>query len=1012
MWLLAAVWSLLLGASLVWNIVETQSRTRVLAEHEARDALNKDMVFRHWGTRHGGVYVPVDERTPPNPYLANVPERDIETPSGRQLTLMNPAYMMRQMLAEYEEQYGVKGRITSLTPLNPINLPDDWERKALPSIQRGEPEFKAYTQIDGEPYLRVMVPMITTPGCLTCHAQDGYALGKISGGVSLGVPLAPYLAAEHRSVRNLSISHGAIWLVGLFGIGSLARRDRQRRDMEHAYLQRVSESEGRLAEAQRVAHLGNWNLNLVTDELYWSDEIFRIFEIDPARFGASYEAFLDAVHPEDRDRVDRAYSESVENHIPYDIEHRLRLPDGTIKWVQELGETCYDDQGRPLGTVGTVQDITARHRMEEELRESEAKYRRVIDSAGQGFWLIDPQRRTVEVNAALRDLLGYGEAEMHGRTPMEFTDEAGRGVFEQQTSQIDASPHRAYGIGLRHRDGHMIPTWFSATTLRDRHGEVAGAFAFVTDLTESKRHERELIEARRTAESASQAKSEFLANMSHEIRTPMNGVVGMTGLLLDTPLSSEQREYAETVRSCGQALLTLINDILDFSKIEAGRLEIETLDFDPRTNLDEVVALMAVKARDKSLALRSEVAPAVPDWLRGDPGRLRQCLLNLLGNAIKFTAEGAIEVRVDLAETLPHGRLRLRYSVRDTGIGIPADKQQILFKRFQQVDASTTRKYGGTGLGLAITRRLVELMGGAIGVQSEQRRGSEFWFTAVAGLGEAVVESMPRPMAPRMEPERRRARGRILLAEDNPTNQKVAAAMLGKLGYQVELAENGREAVEMLAGHSYDLVLMDCHMPDMDGYEAIRIIRRPDSPVRNHAIPVIAMTANVTEGDREKCLDAGMDDYLSKPVEPHALAEKLGKWLRSDASAADLGSTPGKGAADVPPVFDEPQLRARLADDDRLMRGVIDTFLAEMAEQIANLRRRIDSADAESAGVQSHQIKGSSANVGGMAMSAVARGMEAAGQAGDLDGLAARLPELERQFELLRERMRGVIAET
>ena len=962
-WLLVVVWSLLVGPSLIWNVAHQRQQTRILAEQTARDSYNKDIVFRNWGTRHGGVYVPADARTPPSPYLSHIAERDIVTPSGRKLTLMNPAYMLRQMTEEYGKQYGVKGRITSLNPLNPINAPGAWERQALKSVESGEREVLGWSDIDGEPYLRAMFPMVTKPGCLKCHAVQGYQVGDVRGGIGVSVPLAGYLQSEREATSSLLISHGGIWLVGLLGIGALARRDRQRRDMEDAYLARVSESEARLAEAQRIARLGNWNLNLVTGELHWSDEVFRIFGLDPEAFPASYQAFLESVHPEDRDSVDRAYSESVKNRVPYDIAHRVLVPDGTLKWVQERGETYCDPHGAPLRSVGTVQDITSRRqdrealrahkerlelvikatgvglwdwnvqtgettfnerwaeivgyglnelaplsietwqrlahpddlkrsdellqrhfagevetyacearmrhkdghwvwvldtgrviewgpdrkprrmagthvditervRMDEELRDNAAKYRNVIDNARQGFWLIDTERRTLEVNEALCELLGYGEGEMRGHSPMEFTDEAGRAIFQEQTTRIDSSEHRSYEIGLRHRDGRMIPTAFSATTLRDRHGELIGAFAFVTDLTETKRHERELIEARESAEAANRAKSEFLANMSHEIRTPLNGVIGMARLLTDTPLNDEQRDYAQTVRSSGEALLGLINDILDFSKIEAGRLELEIRDFDLRASLGEIAALMSVRAREKDLGFLCHVETDVPDRLCGDPGRLRQCLLNLLGNAIKFTAEGRVELGVELVESLPDGDLRLRFTVRDSGIGIPADKQPMLFERFQQVDASTTRKYGGSGLGLAITRRLVGLMDGEIGVRSEPNAGSEFWFTVRLVPGKSPAESIEvgrRGVVREHLPERREGRGRILLAEDNLTNQKVAAILLGKLGYQVGLAENGRAAIEALRERSYDLVLMDCQMPEMDGYAATRAIRDPAS---------------------------------------------------------------------------------------------------------------------------------------------------------------------------------------
>lgn len=556
-----------------------------------------------------------------------------------------------------------------------------------------------------------------------------------------------------------------------------------------------------------------------------------------------------------------------------DVETQVYKKDGQLLDISMSAASLQNALGKPMGTVIIMLDVTRQKMAERKIRESENKIRIILDNSAAAITLTDEQERIVSWNKYTEHLLGKTKDDLYLKPvstlyPAEEWEE-----IRKANIRSEGSRHHLETRVLK-KDGGIIDVDLSVNVLKDAYNQIIGSVGILQDITEQKRVQKELLKAKILAEEANSAKSLFLANMSHEVRTPMNTIIGMIDLTLDTELNEEQRDNLTTVKNAADILLSLLNDILDLSRVEAGKIQLENIELNIRNIIKSVCKGLSVLARKKNIELFWDVDTAVPDILIGDPVRIRQVLVNLINNAIKFTFRGKITTLVKV-QALTEDDCELLFSVTDEGIGIPKDKQKTIFEVFTQADASTTRRFGGTGLGLAISSKIVDMMGGRIWVESEEFKGSTFFFTARLALAEdkpGAVASADEPAVPAAGKTVENVR--ILLAEDNIVNQKIAARMLEKKGWFVRSAENGKQVLEYLENEKFDVILMDAQMPVLDGYETTKLIREAEKTTGRH-IPIVALTARAMAGDRKKCLECGMDGYISKPIDRVKLYETI-----------------------------------------------------------------------------------------------------------------------------------------
>ncbi len=749
-------------------------------------------------------------------------------------------------------------------------------------------------------------------------------------------------------------------------------------------------------EAQRLGQVGHWVWDEVEDrELVASRESLRVADTLHLAKSPTWDEFLEKLHPEDQERVDRELREASDTGARYECEYRIILQDGGIRYVVERGEPVFGDSGTLIQTLGTVQDVTEHREREQALRESEERYKDAAFKAKLGHWVYDE----------VADKLIYCSEEIariHGMAPDEMfakLDHSDKGIerlhpedreeYKKGTKAAQKNPP-PYDIEYRiiRPDGEIRFVRETGDPDYDRTDAMVLSHGTMQDITEQKLLHEELMNAAEKADIANHAKSEFLAMMSHEIRTPINAVLGFLDLLIETHLDEEQTKFAKSGQLSADLLLEIINDILDFVKMEAGRLDFYKERFELRNLAEAVIDVLSVRAKEKEITIEVDIEPGTPRYLEGDPGRIRQILINLANNAIKFTDVGGVKIVIS-SERETEKEATLRFEVTDTGIGIGKEHHDELFAEFTTLSPSYTHKFGGTGLGLAISKRLVEMMNGNIDFSSQKGKGSTFWFNIT--LPKSTVSEVglkPRKPASTFGSNLSNLSGSVLLAEDNPANQMVARTMLEKAGLTVSVAKNGLEVLDAVNLRNYDLILMDVGMPKMNGIEATRAIRQLDPTVAK--IPIIAMTAHVMSGDRESLLNQGIDDYLSKPCSKKDLLKMVHKWLNVEnndlrfPSAQENHNKFGNQNIALETIDHNTLIQLGEDTDPGMLPTLIDAFIANINDRMAAINQAVSALDMRQLAEDAHSLKGSSATFGVVSLNRLAAELEIAARKEDL----------------------------
>ncbi len=902
----------------------------------------------------------------------------------------------------------------------------------------------------------------------------------------------------------------------------------------------LRESEERFDLAVRGSTDGIWDWDVRTDVVYYAPRFKQLIGYEDDEMENLFAAWREKLHPDDEPITMSAIEAHLVRHEPYDVEYRLKTKSGQYRWFRARGQAQWDENGRAVRMSGSITEIHQRKEAEDELRASEARYKTMIEHAPEAIVMLDcDEQHFVDANQRAEELFGMSHADLVRVHPVDVSPEFQPNGGSSKEMALEYIGRALGGETVvfdwvhQRADGVNLDCEVRLVRLPARGRNVVRAS--ITDITWRKRIEDELRIARDEAEAASRSKSEFLANMSHEIRTPMNAIIGMTELVLDSELGTTQRDFLNTVLESAESLLAVINEVLDFSKIESGRLELDEAPFDVRDEVGDAVKSLGLRAAEKGLELACRIDAEVPDQLFGDSGRVRQILVNLIGNAIKFTAHGEVVVDVS-SHRLDQSQCELHLSVRDTGIGIAPEHREQIFQAFEQADTSTTRRFGGTGLGLAIVKRIVDRLGGHITVESTVDVGSEFrivipfhavesppttmslpeelfglpvlvvddnatnrrilvetlrqWHlepVAVAGASEALAgfdEIKPALLITdvhmpdldgysliRQLRDANRLRGvgvivltsgtragdtslsgalgvsaqlikpakqselltallnavgqshrtstetttrdepplpqlKILLAEDGRANRQLAVALLTRWGHIVDVAEDGEAAVDLWRDGDFDLILMDVQMPVMDGLEATRAIRDAEASTGGH-IPIVAMTARAMPGDRELCLEAGMDGYIAKPVRRHALYQALAPLfsLGETVDVADNDAEPPRPRHSPVTGINWDRALDNMAGDHGLLQEVMQATRDETPRLLTALETAIAAGDLAESLRLAHTIKGAGRTFASADLQAAAGRIEDAAEAGNAAPIATMLPALREEVRRFLEEL-------